>query len=312
MNKFFLFFLLSTFSHCFSQKSTDTLFDYKLVWSDEFDKGNKPDSEFWSYEKGFVRNEELQWYQDDNASIHDGLLVIEARKERIKNSQYKPKSEKWYERREFANYTSASVNTKDKFSFKYGILEVKAKIDTALGMWPAIWTLGIEKGWPYNGEIDVTEYYLVDQKPAILANAAWKGKTDYVAWDSEKIPFSKFLEKDPKWADSFHIWRMHWAKEVIKIYLDEELLNTIDLSKTENPDGFNPFHQPHYILLNLAIGSNGGDPSATLFPKKYEIDYVRVYQKKITNYENNQASISTSNATFFKSVLCSGFKPARA
>ena len=97
---------------------------------------------------------------------------------------------------------------------------------------------------------------------------------------NRKIPFSKFLKKDPKWAEKFHVWKMEWTTDFIKIYLDDELLNTISLSETKNPDGFNPFHQPHYILLNLAIGGNGGDPSATTFPRKYEVDYVRVYQKK--------------------------------
>jgi len=73
---------------------------------------------------------------------------------------------------------------------------------------------------------------------------------------------------------------MDWTEEYIRLYLDDVLLNEIDLSKTMNADGFNPFHQAHYILLNLAIGANGGDPSASHFPAKYEVDYVRVYQKK--------------------------------
>jgi hypothetical protein len=72
---------------------------------------------------------------------------------------------------------------------------------------------------------------------------------------------------------------MDWTESYIRLYLDDEILNAIDLSKTFNPDGFNPFHQPHYILLNLALGANGGDPAATVFPRKYEVDYVRVYQK---------------------------------
>ncbi|MCL6218088.1 glycoside hydrolase family 16 protein [Zunongwangia pacifica] len=271
---------LWVFQSCAVQRNSVVPIGYKLVWSDEFEKGTKPNPKFWGYENGFVRNEELQWYQSENANIHDGKLIISGKKESVKNHQYKPESSNWRENREFAEYTSASINTNGKFDFQFGILEVKAKIDTSMGMWPAIWTLGIKKGWPSNGEIDVMEYYLVDQKPAILANAAWKGEKAYVSWDSEKIPFSKFLEKDPKWADKFHIWKMDWTKDDIKIYLDNELLNTIELSKTQNPDGFNPFHQPHYILLNLAIGGNGGDPSKTAFPRKYEVEYVRVYQKK--------------------------------
>ena len=263
-----------------SQDNIELPEGYKLIWADEFEDGTKPNPVYWSYENGFVRNEELQWYQAENANIQDGKLVVSGKKESVKNPQYQPDSRNWKENREFAKYTSASINTNGKFDFQFGILEVKAKIDTSMGMWPAIWTLGIEKGWPSNGEIDVMEYYLVDQKPAILANAAWKGKTSYVSWDSEKIPFSEFLQKDPKWADKYHIWKMDWTADFIKIYLDNQLLNTIDLTTTKNPDGFNPFHQPHYILLNLAIGGNGGDPSITSFPRKYEVDYVRVYQKK--------------------------------
>lgn len=265
---------------CAAQHNSPILNGYKLIWADEFEEGNKPNPEFWSYENGFVRNEELQWYQYENAIVKDGKLKILGKKESVKNNRFNPESDNWKKNREFAEYTSASINTRGKFDFQFGILEVRAKIDTSMGMWPAIWTLGIEKGWPSNGEIDVMEYYLVDQEPAILANVAWKGKTSYVSWDSEIIPFSKFLKKDPKWAEKFHVWKMDWTKDFIKIYLDDELLNMIALSETMNPDGFNPFDQPHYILLNLAIGGNGGDPSATTFPRKYEVDYVRVYQKK--------------------------------
>ena len=68
-------------------------------------------------------------------------------------------------------------------------------------------------------------------------------------------------------------------KDNIKIYLDDLLLNEVSLDETINPDGRNPFLQPHYILLNLAIGANGGDPSGSSFPIKYEVDYVRVYQQ---------------------------------
>ena len=76
---------------------------------------------------------------------------------------------------------------------------------------------------------------------------------------------------------------MDWTSESIKLYLDGELLNEIELNKTQNPDGFNGFQQPHYLLLNLAIGSNGGDPSNTKFPREYLIDYVRIFQRKDQN-----------------------------
>ena len=257
---------------------------YKLTWHDEFNSGAKPDATYWSYENGFVRNEELQWYQEDNAVIQNGNLVITGKEEKVTNPNFEAESTNWKKNRKHSAYTSSSINTRGKFQFKYGILEVRAKIDTASGMWPAIWTLGIEKGWPSNGEIDIMEFYQIDGKPHILANAAWGANWRNVSWDSAKIPFAEFIEKDSQWPEKFHIWKMDWTSESIKLYLDGELLNEIQLNKAQNPDGFNGFQQPHYLLLNLAIGSNGGDPSSTKFPKEYLVDYVRVFQKnKKTN-----------------------------
>ncbi|GAA4442821.1 hypothetical protein GCM10023188_42950 [Pontibacter saemangeumensis] len=250
------------------------------MWQDEFGQDGKPDSAGWSYEYGFKRNQELQWYQPENATVRDGVLVIEGKRERVKNEFYDPSSEDWRKNTPYGEYTSASINTNGKKAFQYGIIEVRARIDTAMGLWPAIWTLGVERPWPANGETDIMEYYRVQGQPTILANAAWAHENKRAAWDERKIDFAHFLRKDPDWPGKFHVWKMDWTQESIRLYLDDELLNEVDLNQTLNPDGFNPFHQPHYILLNLAIGSNGGDPAATDFPRKYEVDYVRVYQRE--------------------------------
>lgn len=254
---------------------------YELVWQDEFDLEGKVDSGKWSFEKGFVRNQELQWYQDQNARVEEGHLIITGRRESVPNPGFESGEQDWRKSREKAQYTSSSINTRGKFDFQYGIVEIRAKVDTAMGMWPAIWTLGVKNPWPANGEIDIMEFYRVKGVPTILANAAWADLGQYRAkWDEAKIPFSEFLKSDPDWPSKFHVWRMEWDEHFIKLFLDDLLLNEIDLSKTTNPDGFNPFRHRHYLLLNLAIGGNGGDPSATSFPREYLVDYVRVYQKK--------------------------------
>jgi beta-glucanase (GH16 family) len=120
------------------------------------------------------------------------------------------------------------------------------------------------------------EYY----SNSILANAAWGTEKRYNAkWNTSKTPFNHFTIKDPEWANKYHVWRMDWTPEYIKLYLDNELLNSVDLKTTINANGSNPFHQPHYLLLNLAVGGvNGGDPAQTIFPLTYSIDYARVYQ----------------------------------
>lgn len=250
---------------------------YKLVWSDEFNATGKPSSADWSYETGFVRNEEHQWYQSDNASMANGSLRLTGRRETFKNPNYEAGSSDWKKNREYVNYTSASIHTRGKKSFRYGRFEIRAKIPAVTGAWPAIWTLGDWGEWPTNGEIDIMEYY----GDGILANAAWGSATRWQGvWDSSKKPMSHFKGKDPDWANKYHIWVMDWTPEFIKIYLDGELLNTIETAKTLNNDGSNPFtSRNHHILLNLALGGvNGGDPSKPAYPITYYVDYVRVYQ----------------------------------
>ena len=264
----------------------------QLVWHDEFDGTGPLDTAHWEAEHGFVRNEEYQWYQTENAYRREGVLVLEARLDSIPNPRFRGedatasptlRGRGWQTRRPYARYSSASVNTRGHFSFRYGRMEVRARIPAVRGAWPAIWTLGTEMPWPSNGECDVMEFYQVDGKPTILANAAWGNDRPYSAvWNSQRIPYQHFLDKDPAWGEKFHVWTMDWTEDFIRIYLDGELLNDIPLAGTVNGsvgNHKNPFHQPHYILLDLAIGGqNGGEPDDADFPMLYEIDYVRVWQ----------------------------------
>ena len=248
---------------------------YKLVWSDEFDVDGRPSTANWRYETGFVRNEEAQWYQSDNATVSGGVLVIEARREQKANPNYQAGSSDWKKNRQYAQYTSSSLITSGLHSWQYGRFEMRGRIDTDPGMWPAWWTLGVSGQWPSNGEIDIMEFYA----GKVLANVACGTATAYQAkWDSVSKPISSF--NDPMWSSKFHVWRMDWDDTKIDLYLDDALTNTSNLADMLNADGTSPFKQPAYMILNLAIGGqNGGDPSNTTFPARYEVDYVRVFQK---------------------------------
>jgi beta-glucanase (GH16 family) len=255
---------------------------FELVWNDEFNHTGHPSELNWGFEYGFVRNYELQWYQPQNAVCKDGRLLIEGKRERVGNPNYNEASNDWRSNRAYAEYTSACIKTRRLQEWEAGgYYEVRARIDTTQGSWPAIWLLGTEGHWPQGGEIDIMEFYRSDEKPSILANAAWGTSQRYVAkWDSSLKPLSWFLEKDKDWVEKYHVWSMYWDENIMEIYLDGELLNSIDLSGTINPDGTNPFApgKKFYLLLNLAIGSNGGNPLLSETPFTYEVDYVRVYK----------------------------------
>lgn len=265
--------------------------NYSLVWSDEFDGTGLPDSKNWSYEEGYVRNDELQYYTRqrlENAHMDSGFLTIEARKDNWNGNEY----------------TAASLYSRGKREFQYGIFEMRAKIDVRQGSWPAFWTLGVSEEWPSNGEIDIMEYYAGN----LHANVAWGTDTRWSAkWDSQTKAVNSNFAKD------FHIWRMLWTEDKIELYVDDFLQNTTDLSTTINGSLAklrNPFHQKAYIMLNQAIGSNGGNPSGTTFPVRYIIDYVRVYQEGIDTTAPSVidavASIGGTVSILFSEVLDKG------
>jgi beta-glucanase (GH16 family) len=261
---------------------------YKLVWADEFNKDGAPDTTNWNYERGFVRNNELQWYQPENAYCENGLLIIEARREQKPNPRYEEGSKDWRRSRPNIEYTSACLTTSKLHTWKYGRFEMRGRIDIDRGCWPAWWALGVSGRWPANGEIDMMEYY----RGKLLANIACQGANNKSLWWSTRHPVDSLglLAGAPQadsaaaaaWASKFHVWRMEWSEEGIELYVDDILLNKVSQSELVNRDGtnFEPFKQAEYMLLNLAIGGqNGGDPANTAFPRRFEVDYVRVYQK---------------------------------
>lgn len=250
---------------------------YTIVWADEFDGEGPPDASKWTFEEGFVRNQEQQWYQSENAFQQDGFLIIEGREEQKANPNYIPGSNDWRTSREFIEYTSASVKTQGLFEWQYGRMVVRAKVSNLEGTWPAIWMLGIDCDWPSNGEIDIMENYGGE----ILGNFAWGSNQPWTpVWDVVRWDVSSL---DPDWVDQFHLWELVWNQNKMTIYLDGVELNSVNLADTINGNGDcpgqNPFQQPHYILLNLALGGTAGGSVENLsFPTQYLIDYVRVYQ----------------------------------
>ncbi len=250
---------------------------YKLIWADEFNENGKPNASSWRYEQGFVRNQEQQWYQSENAWCENGMLIIEGRKETKPNPRYNKEAKDWKNSRENITYTSASINTRGLHSWQYGRFVMRGKIDVSAGLWPAWWTLGVAGEWPSNGEIDIMEYYA----GKMLANVAIGTAKKYNAeWFSVTKTIPAFGGE--QWASQFHIWRMDWTEKSIELFVDDELLISVPLERLVNKDGTNthPFKQPHYMLLNLAMGGmNGGELRDTKFPNRFEVDYVRVYQR---------------------------------
>lgn len=260
-----------------SQRQIDG--DYKLVWADEFDKDGLPNPRNWVFEKGFVRNHEAQWYQKENAVCRDGHLIITGGEDIKRNPGYVKGSTDWTETK-FIEYSSSSLMTKGLHQWTMGRFVARAKIPHGEGMWPAFWMVGAKGEWPSSGEIDIMEYY----QDKILANVAHGTDKRWNArWHSTLTRTRELGGK--KWLNDFHLWRMDWDTESIRLYVDDRLLNETRLTETNNANSKwgpkNPFHHPHYMILNLALGGdNGGDMEKANLPAEYIIDYVRVYQRE--------------------------------
>lgn len=246
---------------------SDTAFA-QLIWSDEFDSGSAPDSAVWSYDLGASGwgNNELQEYTSapQNVRIEGGNLVIAVQKDED-------------------GFTSARIRTEDKLTFKYGTIEARIKVpDLADGLWPAFWTLGnnfSQVGWPACGEIDIME---MGSGAAISAGVINQRVGSTAHWDNEGqwASYSRFLDMPADLDDGFHIFSMDWTPTQIATYIDGQLIWTFRIQIDSCAD-CSEFHQPHFIILNMAVGGNytgllsPGQITATV-PAEMLIDYIRI------------------------------------
>jgi len=236
---------------------------WTLVFSDEFDTPGALDAGKWGYELGYIRNNEKQYYtsRPENVRVEGGNLVIEARKEPY----------------EGFGYTSASVNTEGRFEFQYGRAEVRAKLPSGVGMWPAIWTLGVNRksvGWPACGEIDIMEN--VGFEPARV-----HGSVHTTAYNHTKGTQKTSIVDVPNLLDGFHVYSMEWSPDRIDLAIDGQKYFTFN--KEVGGTTVWPFDAPQYLLINLAIGGAWGGQKGiddAKFPARYLVDYVRIYQQK--------------------------------
>ncbi len=241
---------------------------WKLVWSDEFSLAGLPDSTKWNYdirgnEYGWGNNE-LQWYttaNPKNAWISNGTLKITA--------HHEPTNGK--------NYSSARLTTKNKGDWKYGKFEIRAKMPTGRGTWPAIWmlpTVNKYGGWPHSGEIDIMEH--VGYDPDTVHSTVHTSKYNHMIGTQVGSPI--FLKTA---TTQFHVYTTEWDENEIRSYVDGQHYFTFKNDGTGHEAW--PFDHPFHLILNLAIGGGWGGRKGvdnSLFPHVFEIDYVRVYQKE--------------------------------
>jgi beta-glucanase (GH16 family) len=253
---------------------TDTSRHWKLAWSDEFNYSGLPDPKKWSYEEGFVRNKEPQYYtvrRKENARVENGCLVIEARKETYPNGAYRQGST---EPRE-AQYTSASLITLGKEDMLYGRVEVRARLPRGRGGWPAIWMLGIDRQWlpwPLAGEIDIMEF--------LGRDSAKVYSTLHYADSTKKTINKGGILDSVRPADGFHVYALQWYPDRFEFFYDDNKFFTFDISHAGAWQ--DTFRKKFYLLLNLALGHTGswaGPFSEDELPFRYYIDYVRVYKE---------------------------------
>ncbi|CCV65812.1 Beta-glucanase/ glucan synthase [Paracholeplasma brassicae] len=237
---------------------------YKLVWEDLFKNDGLPDESIWTFETGGhgFGNHEQQHYTNrlENCYIKDGILTIEAKKETYQGN----------------DYTSSKLITYNKKPILYGKVKVMAELPTGRGTWPAIWFLGnsFKEGtpWPDCGEIDLLEH--VGSNLGQVHFSLHTKKHNHLIKTQPT-----FFYKDEGLLSGFHEYQMVWDESQISFYVDD--VHKVTFKKEEvTIDDHWPFSQPHYLILNLAMGGWwGGEIDDTALPQKFRFKYVKVYER---------------------------------
>ena len=265
--------------------------NWELLWSDEFND-EELDLTKWNklnWKPGWVNNE-LQAYtdRDTNIFLENGHLVLQG------NIEPGYSGTDYVGNNYVSDYTSGRVNTDDKFSTTYGRFDIKAKLPAGKGSWPAIWMLGesiSSIGWPQCGEIDIMEHVGYDQG---LVHGSIHTQ-DYNHMYGTQKSGSKYVDDV---TDAFHVYSLEWSPFYLRYLIDNEPFFFV-YNDSNGDFGKWPFNDPHYLILNLAIGGDWGGVqgvSASAFPMKMYIDYVRVYKKSDTyNYVEVTFKVDMSN-----------------
>jgi len=239
---------------------------WKLVWADEFNYKGLPDSSKWNYDiggEGWGNNEKQYYSNADtlNAKVNNGMLSIIARKQKTGIN----------------NYTSARLTTKDRYSVKYGRIEVRAKMPKGKGLWPAIWMLPGEwkyGTWPKSGEIDIVE--AVGFEVDTIHGSIHTGSFNHIQ-NTQKTQEVQV----PDLYSSFHTYAVEWQPNKIDFFVDDKkYMSFVNSNKTSEEW---PFDQDFYLLLNLAVGGDWGGKKGIddeIFPAEMQIDYVRVFKNQ--------------------------------
>ena len=245
---------------------------WEMVWSDEFD-GSTLDPNKWTLQTGDGcpdlcgwGNNELQWYSTTNHSVSNGFLTIEAKAEQAGGK----------------NYTSSRLRTINRGDWTYGRFEVRAKLPTGQGLWPAIWMLPTDPSiygvWAASGEIDIME--MTGDKPDEIFGTIHYGGS----WPNNVFSGTDFVLDSGTFNDDFHVFAIEWEEGAIRWYVDDELYaSTNNWSSTGGPFPA-PFDVDFHLLLNVAVGGNlpGSPDATTVFPQTMVVDYVRVYENTET------------------------------
>jgi len=241
----------------------------RLVWSDEFNAA-RLDPEAWYFESGDGSqygipgwgNKELQWYLPDSAELRNGTLVITARKESQSGK----------------SYTSARINTRDRFAFRHGRIEARIRMPKGQGLWPAFWLLPQDNAygtWAASGEIDIVEA----TNPGATGGNTIYGTLHYGGQFPNNVLSGEQYGVATDVTADFHTYVLEWDQAEIRWYVDSILFAVRNTWFTTAAPFPAPFDQRFYILLNLAVGGNfpGPPDASTVFPVTMEVDYVRVY-----------------------------------
>ncbi len=226
-----------------------------LVWFDEFDGTGAINTSKWTTETGGGGwgNQEEQIYTSstNNVKREGGILKIKA----IKESN--------------GSYSSARIKTQDKFEFRYGYVEIRAKLPSAQGTWPALWMLGAnypEVGWPQCGEIDIMEQF--QDKNKVKSTLHWKLP------DGQRGEYG--LDVSNTTSDDWHTYAMDWTPTSITTYLDG---NEFFSMNTSGVEPYYPFNEEFFFIFNVAMGGTlGGDIDPNFTEDIMEVDYIRLYQ----------------------------------